>query len=244
MTPRKLITALFLLTVFVTFPQHKKTLNIVRTDAPPKIDGVLDDTAWMAAAAATDFVQFRPEMGVVEKDHQRSLVKMVYDDKAIYISAYLHDSPETMRRQFTSRDNFGQSDFFGVVFNTNNDGQNDLEFFVQSSGTQADAIASPDIGEDFGWNAVWESSVKIVNDGWIVEMKIPYSALRFTNQDNPTWGLQFHRHFRIDRTQYAWSPIDVSLGYHALYHGELKGLTPHPPQLLSVYLLVAHLVRW
>ncbi len=54
-----------------------------------------------------------------------------------------------MMRQFTSRDNFGQSDFFGAVINSNNDAQNDIEFFVFSSGTQADAVASPEIGEDF-----------------------------------------------------------------------------------------------
>ena len=52
-----------------------------------------------------------------------------------------------------------------------------------ASGTQADAVASPSNGEDFGWNAVWDSAVKIVNDGWIVEMKIPYRALRFSNQE-------------------------------------------------------------
>jgi hypothetical protein len=211
-------------------------LSITKTANAPRIDGILDDAAWENAAVADGFVQYRPEMGLTEKDHERSLVKMVYDDRAIYISAYLHDRPDHMMRQFTSRDNFGQSDFFGVVFNTNNDGQNDLEFFVQSSGTQADAIASPNIGEDFGWNAVWESAVNIVDNGWIVEMKIPYAALRFTNQEDPVWGLQFYRHFRIDRSHYAWSPIDVSLGYHALYHGELKGLNDiKPPTRLSFY---------
>jgi len=67
---------------------------------------------------------------------------------------------------------------------------------VFSSGTQADAVSSPGNGEDWGWNAVWDSAVKIVDDGWIVEMKIPYSALRFSNQEVQTWGLQFHRRFR------------------------------------------------
>ena len=89
-------------------------------------------------------------------------------------------------RQLTTRDNFGQSDFFGIVINPNNDAQNDTEFFIFSSGTQADAIANPSIGEDFGWNAVWESKVKMVNDGWIIEVKIPYRALRFSNKDVQT----------------------------------------------------------
>ena len=141
-----------------------KSLDAVKVDNPPVIDGVLDDEAWKNAGEAKDFIQFRPDMGVVEKDNQKTIVKMTYNDNAIFVSAYLHDKPENMMRQFTSRDNFGQSDFFGLVINSNNDAQNDIEFFVQSSGTQADAVASPDIGEDFGWNAVWESAVKIMDD--------------------------------------------------------------------------------
>ena len=216
--------------------QEKKTLNITKTTTAPKIDGVLDDAVWVNAEEAKDFTQFRPTMDVAEKEHQKTIVKMTYDDNAIYIAAYLHDRPEDIQRQFTSRDNFGQSDFFGVVFNSNNDAQNDIQFFVFSSGTQADAVASPENGEDFGWNAVWDSAMKIVDDGWIVEMKIPYSALRFSNQEDATWGLQFHRQFRTDRSQYSWNPIDRTKGNIGIYHGELKGLKNiKPPVRLSLY---------
>ena len=106
----------------------------------------------------------------------------------------------------------GNPIFLAIIINPNNDAQNDTEFFVFSSGTQADAIANPSNGEDFGWNAVWESKVNMVKDGWIVEVKIPYSALRFSNQDVQTWGLQFHRQFRRDRSQYTWNPIDRTKG--------------------------------
>ncbi len=213
----------------------KKTLNIKRTDVAPKIDGVLDDKAWEEAEVATDFTQFRPEMGVVPKPHQKTEVKMTYDDDAIYVSAYLHDNPEDIQRQLTSRDNFGQSDFFLVVLNPNNDAQNDTEFFVFSSGTQADAVANPSNGEDFGWSAVWDSAVNIVDDGWIVEMKIPYRTLRFS-KDVKTWGLQFHRRFQVDNTQYTWNPLDRTKGNIGLYHGELTGIENiEPPTRLIFY---------
>ena len=216
--------------------QTKKTLNITKATVAPKIDGVLDDDAWANAEEAKDFTQFRPTMGTVEKEHQKTIVKMAYTDNAIYIGAYLYDKPEDIMRQFTSRDNFGQSDFFGVVFNPNNDAQNDIEFFVFSSGTRADAVSSPENGEDFGWNAVWDSATQVVDDGWIIEMKIPYSALRFSNQEDPTWGLQMHRHFRTDRSQYSWSPIDRTKGNIGIYNGELKGLKNiKPPTRLSFY---------
>ena len=225
-----------LLLVHVLFSQEKKSLLIERVDIPPKIDGILDDEAWLNAQKADGFTQFRPEMGVAELDHQKTIVKMAYDDNAIYISAYLYDNPANIMSQFTSRDNFGQSDFFIVVFNPNNDGINDTELFVFSSGTQADAISIAGITEDFGWSAVWDSAVKIVDDGWIVEMKVPYSVLRFSNSDVQTWGIQFHRRFRRDNSQYSWNPIDRTKGNFSLYHGELLGIKNiTPPTRLSLY---------
>ncbi|WP_034040204.1 DUF5916 domain-containing protein [Wocania ichthyoenteri] len=240
---RQLISFCFILFCsFLANTQGKKTLNIVRTTTAPKIDGVLNDHAWKNADSAKNFTQFRPEMGVPEKAHQKTIVKITYDDNAIYVAAYLKDKPKDIQKQFTSRDNFGQSDFFTLVLNPNNDAQNDTEFFVFSSGTQADAIASPSIddGEDFGWNAVWDSAVKIVDDGWIVEMKIPYRTLRFSNDDVQTWGLQFHRRFRIDNSQYSWNPIDRTKGNIGLYHGELLGIKNiKPPTRLSFYPFVS-----
>jgi len=226
---RYLLLICTILTISVN-AQEKKSLNITRTSEAPKIDGVLDDSAWQNADIATDFIQFRPEMGPRLPVHKKTTVKMTYDDQAIYVSAYLKD-----KKQFTSRDNFGQSDFFILVLNPNNDAQNDTQFFVFSSGTQADAISSPGNGEDFGWNAVWDSAVKIVDDGWIVEMKIPYRALRFS-KDVKTWGLQFHRRFRIDNTQYSWNAIDRTKGNVGLYHGELTGIENiEPPIRLAFY---------
>lgn len=225
---------------FIIYAQDKKNYQIQRTANPPKIDGILNDSAWNDAQIATDFVQFRPDMGVTLKPHQKTIVKMAYDDDAIYVSAYLKDKPEDIQRQLTSRDNFGNSDFFGVIFNPNNDAQNDTEFFVFSSGTQADAVASPSNGEDFGWSAVWDSSVKIVDDGWIIEMKIPYRTLRFSNDAIQTWGIQFHRRFRLSNSQYSWNPIDRSKGNAGLYHAELTGIKNiEPPTRLSFYPFVS-----
>ena len=236
----RLLTIIMCFSLFAIHAQDKKSLNIERTNTPPKIDGVLDDDVWMNAQEATGFVQFRPEMGVTLEPHQQTIVKMTYDDNAIYVGAYLKDKPEDIQKQLTSRDNFGNADFFGVMLNPNNDAQNDTEFFVFSSGTQADAVASPGNGEDFGWSAVWDSAVKIVDDGWIVEMKIPYRALRFSNDEIQTWGIQFHRRFRLDNSQYTWNPIDRSQGNIGLYHAELTGIKNiTPPTRLSFYPFVS-----
>ncbi|WP_299122782.1 DUF5916 domain-containing protein [uncultured Winogradskyella sp.] len=216
--------------------EDKKTLKIERTETPPKIDGVLNDAVWENADIATGFIQFRPEIGNTPPPEERTEVKMAYDDEAIYVAAYLYDDPSKIMKQLTSRDNFGQNDFFALVLNPNNDAQNDTQFFVFSSGQQADAIANPSIGEDFSWNAVWKSAVKIVDDGWIVEMKIPYRTLRFADQEEPTWGLQFHRQFRRTRSQFTWNKFDPTIGNIGLYHGQLVGLKNiKPPVRLNLY---------
>jgi len=240
----RFLIVLFLLCYSLSNAQDKKILNIERTPNPPKIDGILDENIWQNADEAKDFIQFKPAIGTVEKEHQKTIVKVTYDDNAIYFGAYLYDKPEDIVRQFTNRDNFGQTDFFGIVLNPNNDAQNDTEFFIFTSGTQADALANPSIGEDFGWNAVWESTVNIVDDGWVVEVKIPYSALRFSNDNVQTWGVQFHRHFRTTREQYTWNPIDPTKGNIGLYHGEIHGITKiEPPTRLSFYPFASGLVK-
>lgn len=222
----------------------KKTYHIKRTTTPPKIDGILDDDVWKDAEIATDFIQFRPAIGNTLPEHQKTIVKMAYDDEAIYISGYMYDKPENIMRQFSSRDNFGQNDFLGIVINPNNDGQNETSFFVFPNGNQADAIANPSVGEDFSWNAVWENAATMVDDGWIVEVKIPYRALRFTNQKDPTWGIQFHRQFRKTRKQYTWNPFDPTKGYIGLYAGELKGLRDiQPPTRLIFYPFASTVIR-
>ncbi|MFD1061724.1 DUF5916 domain-containing protein [Winogradskyella litorisediminis] len=216
--------------------QTKKVLEINRTENAPKIDGILDDAIWQTAEIATDFISFQPEIGLKSTKNTRTEVRMTYDNQAIYVSAYMFDNPNDIMKQLTNRDDFGQSDFFLLVLNPNNDAQNDTLFFVFASGQQADAIANPTIGEDFGWNAVWQSAVKMHDDGWTLEMKIPYRALRFPEQDTPTWGIQFHREFRRDRARYTWNPLDPTKGNPGLYHGELIGLENlKPPVRLNLY---------
>jgi hypothetical protein len=234
----KYFSFLYLILLFSNsiIAQEKKTIYTQRAVMAPKIDAVLNDDIWQEAALADNFIQFEPNIGIEEKPYQKTVVRIAYDDDAIYFAAYLYDHPEDIMKQFQPRDNFGINDYFAVVLNPNNDSQNDTEFYVFPTGNQADAISSPNIGQDLGWNAVWESAARIVDDGWIVEMKIPYSALRFTNQKEPVWGMQFLRQFRSDRSQYSWNPINPEVGRASIYHGELLGIRDiKPPTRLMFY---------
>ncbi len=232
---KKILFLLSFLCFAVAFAQEtKKTVITKRVSNPPKIDGILDDDAWFGADIAKDFVMFRPESGTPEPENKKTEIKIVYDDEAIYFGIYLYDDkPDEIPTQFATRDNFGTVDWIGVMINPNNDSQNDTEFFVQATGNQADAKSNFN-DEDFSWSGVWDSEVKIVDDGWIVEIKIPYSALRFSNQEVQTWGINFHRHFADSRDQYTWNFINREVGEIQQYAGELTGIENiKPPTRLS-----------
>jgi uncharacterized protein DUF5916 len=205
--------------------QSTKSVNALRITEAPTIDGVLDEEFWQRADTAKDFVMFRPGNGDPEPITQKTEVKIAYNNEAIFFAAYLYDSkPESIMRQLSDRDNFAQADFFGVVINTYNDEQNDTEFFVSAGGTQADAKVSSANGEDFSWNDVWYSEISFDGKGWYVEMKIPYSALRFSKNKEQIWGLNFHRLVQSTREQYSWNYIEKSVGKISQYAGLLTNI--------------------
>ncbi len=214
----------------------QKKLTTKRIEVPPVIDGILDDEVWRDCSVASDFIMVRPENGKRESERYKSKVKVVYDDTSLYIAAYLFDSdPSSIPRQFATRDSEANADFFEVKINPFKDKQNDTVFFVSSAGTQADCKISGG-HEDFSWNAVWESEVVINDEGWFVEMKIPFSALRFSKSDKLDWDINFLRSIRSEREEYSWNFIDKENGRESEYPGLLMGLNDiEPPIRLSFY---------
>lgn len=224
---------------------EKKAYTIKNINARPKIDGKLNEKVWDTLPIATGFVQFEPGYDLPATADRRTEVKMFYNTTGLYVSAKLYDDPDKMMNQITQRDDFGQTDFFRLVLNPNNDAQNDSEFIVFSSGTQADALSSPSLGRDFGWNAVWESGVQLTEQGWQLEMLIPYRSLRFPKTSIQTWGIQFRRFFRRERSEYAWNPINPTKGYSGIYHGELRGLKDlKPPLRLNLFPFTTGIARF
>ncbi|HEY0900291.1 MAG TPA: DUF5916 domain-containing protein [Sphingobacteriaceae bacterium] len=186
-----------------------RKLKAVRTNQSIKIDGVIDDEAWKSAEVSTDFYELRPVPGRLEKPGQKTEVRILYDDAAIYVAARMNDvSADSIARQVVPRDQVGNADFIGVVFDTYNDKINGNGFFVTAAGSQFDAKYSQTGNEDENWNAVWFSQVKIDDKGWSAEFKIPYSALRFSSKDVQTWGINFTRKRQKANVQTFWNNVD------------------------------------
>lgn len=214
----------FLLLSVVGLSQ-KKTLQTKFILEKIEIDGKLDETIWQSSPIAKDFITFEPDNGKPIPENRKTEVKVLYDNDAIYIGALLYDeNPEKILREITQRDNFGTSDLFGVFINGFNDGQQDFQFFVNAADGQADCIATDTNGEDYSWDAVWESKAIITDKGWVVEIRIPYAALRFSAENKQTWGINFFREIRRDRYKYTWNFIDSKLGTFTQQTGILEGI--------------------
>ena len=228
------IRILFLFTIFsvLSFAQEKvqdsitrKKITAVKLEKAPKIDGNLDDDAWKNIPIAKDFIEFRPNNGKAEDADFKSEVKIAYDDTGIYVSAMLYDKePSKISKELTERDNIGNDDFFVLFINGYNDKQQSLELFVTAAGVQADSKITNQNGEDFSWNGIWYSGVKILENGWSVEMKIPYFEMRFPKSEKQQWGINFFRQINRLQTAYTWNHVNNQKGSFLLYDGILNGV--------------------
>ncbi|MDB5236119.1 MAG: hypothetical protein JWR44_3112 [Hymenobacter sp.] len=217
-----------------TTPAPKRELAAQRITQAVKLDGVLDEAAWREAAVATDFIQNRPKPGPHETHPTE--VRVLYDDAAIYVGAVMHDvSQDSIPRELTARDNTGNSDFIGIFLDTYHDHLNGYGFIVTSSGVQLDSRYSPAGGEDFNWNAVWESRTSMQGTDWVAEMRIPYSAIRFSTADVQQWGLNFMRQRKRDNAAYFWNEVRPQVDGFVNQWGELTGVRGvKPPLRLSL----------
>jgi len=240
MLRRLFLNALCYLPLFVI--GQTKTLTAFKTNQVPRIDGNLNDAAWQQAPIASDFMQYSPAYGAPVS--AKTEVRILYDNEALYIGAYLYDDPSLIRKQITARDGEQQQDvdFFSVFVDTYNDQQNGFQFLVTTANVQTDAklttTANPGFNQygDKTWDAVWESQVRMKKDGWTVEIKIPYISLRFSKKDVQTWGLQFLRYMRRKNEQNFWNPVDPNVNGFVNQFGkyvDLKNI--EPPLRLSFY---------
>lgn len=217
-----LLTLLIVATLCAPAQAVKQTAA-VRVAHPPKIDGVLDDAAWEDVPVATDFIQNAPKPGIPAQ--MCSEVKIAYDDVAIYVGAQLYDPrPDSVLHELSKRDNEANADLFGVFFDTYNDDINAYGFFVTAAGVQLDGRYSSR-GQDLNWNAVWISQVKINDQGWAVEFKIPYSAIRFPKAEVQKFGFNILRKVRRTREEAFWNEVKPEVSGLINQSGDLTGIS-------------------
>jgi hypothetical protein len=186
------------------------------------IDGSLKEPQWQTAQPVTQFTQLDPQEG--KPASERTEIRFLYDDNALYIGAMMHDR-EPPRGRLGRRDmSMSASDWLTVILDPNHDHRTAVGFEVNPLGVRRDQTRSPD-NEDDSWEPVWEVEARVVDSGWVAEIRIPFSQLRFTGKSNLEWGLQIERQIARNQEFAEWSftPRDQPRGIPRF--GHLVGLT-------------------
>ena len=211
-----------------------KQIQAIRTTKPIKIDGLINEEAWKEASVMDNLVEFRPTVGRLEEPENRTITYLMYNDEGIYFAGYCHErTKDSIATELAGRDGFGTNDYIGIILDTYYDKLNGFEYFITPLNEQWDAKMAPgdNGGEDFSWNAVWESGAVIHNDGWSFEMFIPFSAIRFSKKEVQTWGLNITRRRRKTEQQYTWNPVNPNVNGFLTQEGTWAGISNIKPPL-------------
>lgn len=203
-----------------------------RVQGSISIDGVLNEEDWRRARPVNDFIQYDPNEGA--EPTERSIVMVLYDDNALYIGAILYDSnPRGIVGQLSRRDRYTHADRFEVLIDSNNDRQTAYRFEVNVSNVQGDGIYSHDGAQfDRSWEGVWESATARIGRGWSVEMRIPFTALRFDNRDSEyEWGINFRRFIARKNEEIHWIVVPRRETGLVSRFGKLGGISNINPPL-------------
>jgi hypothetical protein len=186
----------------------QRTIRAVRAEEPIQIDGQLTEKVWQTPPS-NGFIQNDPKDG--EPETEKTDVWVAYDDKALYVAAYCHDSePDKIIGRLGRRDSQVDSDWFIFAVDPYFDKRTGNSFGVNPANTIMDAALSNDVNDDDSWDGIWESKAAVNGDGWVVEMRIPYNQLRFARKDEYVWGVNFRRVIKRknETASFAWVPKD------------------------------------
>ncbi len=218
---------------FVDRPLDDFVVRAVRVPRPPKIDGVLDDSCWSMCAGHSGFTQMRPNQEAPATES--TVCYFAYDDHRFYFAARCFDSaPDKVRANVSRREDIGGDDLIELLLDTYNDQRSSYCFDLNPLGIQADGIMTA-AGSDYSWDAIWNSAGTITDDGWQVEMAIPFKVLRFPKQQQQTWRVQVFRLIRETGEFDAYVPFRKVDNSELARMAELRGIElPSMPVLLDV----------
>ncbi len=195
---------------------------------PIKIDGLINDDAWNAVEWSSDYVEFEPDNGTAPTEQTK--MKIVYDDKNIYIAfkCYQKD-PATIERRMGRRDDF-PGDWIEVNIDSYGDDRSAFSFTASASGVKGDEFISNNGNFDSSWNPIWFLDTNIDAEGWTAEIRIPLSQLRFGNDDEQVWGIQSTRRYFNNEERSLWQPLPANPPGWVSEFGELRGIKGIKPQ--------------
>lgn len=182
---------------------------VPKTEAPVKLDGVLDDEAWTNATVVELNYEVSPRQNV--EPPVRTEVLFTYDRSYFYIGFRCYDpEPSEIRAHLSERDKFSNSDWVAVEIDTYNDSRRAFTLFSTSMGVQMDGLSDAAGIKDYNWDMIYDTAAKITRWGYGVEMAIPFSSLRFQRTEGKQiWGINTVRGYPRTVAHQIWArPYD------------------------------------
>lgn len=168
-----------------------QTVTAYRIENPLVVDGILNEPVYQNAPV-TRFIQKDPDEG--KPASEKSEVWVSYDDYNIYFSGRFFDSnPDSIDATLMRRDNVIESDWLWVYLDPYNDDRTGYFFAVNAGGSVCDGILYNDSWDDNSWDGIWDKKTSIDKNGWTVEIRIPFTQLRFKESDKMVWGININR---------------------------------------------------
>ncbi len=188
-------------------PNQKPRLEVKRAAGTIIIDGDFTDPGWTNAAVATNFAEHSPGDNV--RPPVATEVLVTYDAESFFIGFRCFDNPQTVRASMRDRDEIFSDDYIGIILDTYGDAAWAYEIFVNPFGLQGDLKMLAGGDEDLTFDLVFHSRGKITDDGWQVEVAVPFSSLRFPVKPIQEWRATFWRNrSRSSRERSTWAAID------------------------------------
>ena len=181
----------------------EKTVRIVRADSAPVIDGVLDEEIWSLAQPIDDFHQIDPNE--YDEASEPTRIFLLFDDTHLYIGARLLDSrPDAITAQILRQgSDVEDDDYFGVILDPFLDRRNGYLFQLNPNGVRAEALYRNTTQRNFDWVGIWRAQATIHEEGWTVEMAIPFKTLSF-DPGSDSWGINFRRGIARNNESIGW----------------------------------------
>lgn len=207
----------------------QKSITIHSTNETINIDGKITEQVWENHLQEGNFTQQRPDNGKISQ--RKSEIAILHDQSYLYVLAvfYVKEKSEINNR-LTARDDIGTSDFFGFQMDPFGEAREGYDFTVTAANVQYDGKITA-FGEDGNFNVVWESNVKVYDDKWVVEMKIPFNSIRFPKEDLSNFKVNFQRFSSSLNETSFWNPIKPEVDGFLNQLGSLKGLKKISPPL-------------
>ncbi len=227
--PVTFIIIFLLLPVLSGQTAGKKQYKAIRISVSPVINGVLDDEAWQSGSWVDDFTQNEPYNG--RPSSQRTEFKILFDENNLYVAIKAFDtSPDSIVNRLTRRDQ-ADGDLVGIIVDSFHDLRTGFLFGVSSAGVKYDQMFTNDgQNEDSSWDPNWWVKTSINREGWVAEMKIPFSQVRFEKKSGEVWGLEIARVlYRKNETSF-WQHIPKDAPGFVHLMGELSGLEQIKPR--------------